>query len=150
MLSHDSQTHDVIMTLYKTISSLEVRLAAARAAKADNSNEGSPVVMKPGTEQFKKCPKSHLSEHVDEAYTHRSVCLQNHVEGYHELSSKTKINFSTAVAKWIADLFIKVDDGVHINLGTYFIDMQTKMFLSSWFIGLDVEQLEHIDDQSLV
>lgn len=43
--------------------------------------------------------------------------LQNHVEGYHELSSKTKIYFSTAVAKWDADFFIKVDDDVHINLG---------------------------------
>ena len=44
-------------TLDKTISSLEVQLAAARAAKADNSNKGSPVVTKPGTEQFKERPK---------------------------------------------------------------------------------------------
>jgi len=43
--------------------------------------------------------------------------LQNHVEGYHELSSKTQIYFSTAVAKWDADFYIKVDDDVHINLG---------------------------------
>lgn len=45
------------------------------------------------------------------------VCLQNHVEGYHELSSKTQIYFSTAVAKWDADFYIKVDDDVHINIG---------------------------------
>ena len=43
--------------------------------------------------------------------------LQNHVEGYHELSSKTQIYFSTAVSKWDADFYIKVDDDVHINLG---------------------------------
>ncbi|CAN0840790.1 Beta-1,6-galactosyltransferase GALT31A [Linum grandiflorum] len=41
----------------------------------------------------------------------------NHIEGYHELSSKTQIYFSTAVAKWDADFYIKVDDDVHINLG---------------------------------
>ena len=43
--------------------------------------------------------------------------LQEHVEGYHELSAKTKIFFSTAVAKWDADFYIKVDDDVHVNLG---------------------------------
>lgn len=42
---------------------------------------------------------------------------QNHIEGYHELSSKTQIYFSTAAAKWDADFYIKVDDDVHVNLG---------------------------------
>ena len=46
--------------------------------------------------------------------------LQEHIEGYHELSAKTKIYFSTAVAKWDADFYVKVDDDVHVNLGTYF------------------------------
>lgn len=45
--------------------------------------------------------------------------LQEHVEGYHELSAKTKIFFSTAVAKWDADYYVKVDDDVHVNLGTH-------------------------------
>lgn len=45
------------------------------------------------------------------------VCLQNHIEGYHELSSKTQIYFTAAVTKWDADFYIKVDDDVHINLG---------------------------------
>ncbi|KAK7275712.1 hypothetical protein RIF29_16834 [Crotalaria pallida] len=40
-----------------------------------------------------------------------------HVEGYHELSAKTKIFFSTAVTKWDADFYVKVDDDVHVNLG---------------------------------
>lgn len=43
-------------TLDKTISSLEVQLAAARAAKGD-SNEGSPMVTKPGIENLKERPK---------------------------------------------------------------------------------------------
>lgn len=43
--------------------------------------------------------------------------LQDHVEGYHELSSKTQIYFSTAVAQWDADFYVKVDDDVHVNPG---------------------------------
>jgi hypothetical protein len=39
----------------------------------------------------------------------------DHVEGYHELSMKTKIYFATAVSKWDADFYVKVD--VHVNLG---------------------------------
>ena len=42
---------------------------------------------------------------------------QDHVEGYHELSAKTKIFFSTAVGIWDADFYVKVDDDVHVNLG---------------------------------
>uniref|UniRef100_A0A7N2MSG3 DUF4094 domain-containing protein n=1 Tax=Quercus lobata TaxID=97700 RepID=A0A7N2MSG3_QUELO len=58
ILSQVSQTHDVIMTLDKTISSLEMQLTAARAAKV-NDDEGSPVVTNSGSEQFKDpdgCP----------------------------------------------------------------------------------------------
>nr|GMD11742.1 beta-1,6-galactosyltransferase GALT31A isoform X1 [Ipomoea batatas] len=43
--------------------------------------------------------------------------MQNHIEGYHELSTKTQIYFSTAAAKWDADFYVKVDDDVHVNLG---------------------------------
>lgn len=171
ILSQVSQTHDVIMTLDKTISSLEVQLAAARAAKVDNSEEGSPMVTKLGNEQFKErqkvffvmgiitafssrkrrdsiretwmpqgeelkrlerekgiiirfvighsaTPGGVLDRAIDaEEAQHKDFFRLNHVEGYHELSSKTQIYFSTAVAKWDADFFIKVDDDVHINLG---------------------------------
>ncbi|KAJ4851440.1 Beta-1,3-galactosyltransferase 7 [Turnera subulata] len=48
---------------------------------------------------------------------HRDFLRLEHVEGYHELSAKTKIFFSTAVAKWDAEFYIKVDDDVHVNLG---------------------------------
>ncbi|KAI7994370.1 Beta-1,3-galactosyltransferase 7 [Camellia lanceoleosa] len=40
-----------------------------------------------------------------------------HDEGYHELSAKTKTFFSTAIAKWDAEFYVKVDDDVHVNLG---------------------------------
>lgn len=48
---------------------------------------------------------------------HNDFLRLEHVEGYHELSAKTKIFFSTAIAKWDADFYIKVDDDVHVNLG---------------------------------
>ncbi|CAI0447758.1 unnamed protein product [Linum tenue] len=49
---------------------------------------------------------------------HQDFLRLEHVEGYHELSAKTKIFFSTAVAKWDAEYYVKVDDDVHVNLGT--------------------------------
>ena len=42
---------------------------------------------------------------------------QGHVEGYHELSAKTKLYFATVVTMWDASFYIKVDDDVHVNLG---------------------------------
>lgn len=59
-----------------------------------------------------------LDDAIDiEEKQHGDFLRLNHVEGYHELSSKTQIYFSTAAAKWDADFYIKVDDDVHINLG---------------------------------
>ncbi|XAR70116.1 Galactosylxylosylprotein 3-beta-galactosyltransferase [Bertholletia excelsa] len=165
-----SQTHDVIMTLDKTISSLEMQLAAARAAKADNGEE-SLVTTKSGNELSNKRPKVFFVMGIITAFSsrkrrdsirdtwmprgeelkklekekgivirfvighsatpggvldraieaeeeqHKDFLRLNHVEGYHELSSKTQIYFSTAAAKWDADFYIKVDDDVHVNLG---------------------------------
>ncbi|XP_022773190.1 beta-1,3-galactosyltransferase 7-like isoform X1 [Durio zibethinus] len=48
---------------------------------------------------------------------HKDFLRLEHVEGYHELSAKTKMFFSTAVAKWDAEFYVKVDDDVHVNLG---------------------------------
>lgn len=42
---------------------------------------------------------------------------KDHVEGYLELSAKTKAYFATAVALWDADFYVKVDDDVHVNIG---------------------------------
>lgn len=63
-------------------------------------------------------PGGVLDRAIDaEESIHQDFLRLKHVEGYHELSSKTQIYFSTAVAKWDADFYIKVDDDVHINLG---------------------------------
>ncbi|CAI8611479.1 unnamed protein product [Vicia faba] len=49
---------------------------------------------------------------------HADFLRLNHVEGYMELSAKTKTYFSTAVALWDAEFYVKVDDDVHVNLAT--------------------------------
>ncbi|KAG8378569.1 hypothetical protein BUALT_Bualt08G0150500 [Buddleja alternifolia] len=48
---------------------------------------------------------------------HRDFLRLNHVEGYHQLSTKTRLFFSRAVSIWDADFYVKVDDDVHVNLG---------------------------------
>lgn len=50
---------------------------------------------------------------------HNDFLRLNHVEGYHELSTKTRLYFSTAISIWDAEFYVKVDDDVHLNLGTY-------------------------------
>lgn len=42
------------------------------------------------------------------------------MEGYHQLSSKTRVYFATVVSLWDADFYVKVDDDVHVNLGEAF------------------------------
>lgn len=49
---------------------------------------------------------------------HKDFLRLNHVEGYHQLSTKTRLYFSTAVSTWDAQFYVKVDDDVHLNLGT--------------------------------
>ncbi|KAI4343172.1 hypothetical protein MLD38_027706 [Melastoma candidum] len=168
--SQVSQTRDVIMTLDKTISSLEMQLAAARAAKAD-TEDGLLVRAELGPEKtrdrqkflfvmgiitafssrkrrdsirntwmpkgadLKKLetekgivirfvighsasPGGVLDRAIDgEDEEHKDFLRLNHIEGYHQLSSKTQTFFTTAVATWDADFYVKVDDDVHINLG---------------------------------
>ncbi|CAH2035061.1 unnamed protein product [Thlaspi arvense] len=170
ILSRVTHTHEVIKTLDKTISSLEVELATARAARSDGG-DGSPAVAKSAAEQSNQRPRmffvmgimtafssrkrrdsirgtwlpkgdelkrletekgiimrfviGHSSspggvlDHTIEAEEeqHKDFFRLNHIEGYHELSSKTQIYFSSAVTKWDADFYIKVDDDVHVNLG---------------------------------
>ncbi|XP_071701089.1 beta-1,3-galactosyltransferase 7-like isoform X2 [Rutidosis leptorrhynchoides] len=48
---------------------------------------------------------------------HKDFFRLEHVEGYHELTTKTQIFFSTAFAIWDAKFYVKVDDDVHVNLG---------------------------------
>ncbi|XWS24676.1 hypothetical protein CRYUN_Cryun27aG0002900 [Craigia yunnanensis] len=49
---------------------------------------------------------------------HKDFLRLKHVEGYHKLSTKTRLYFSTAVSIWDAEFYVKVDDDVHLNLGT--------------------------------
>ncbi|KAJ0017439.1 hypothetical protein Pint_09926 [Pistacia integerrima] len=53
-----------------------------------------------------------------EEIMHRDFLRLDHTEGYLELSAKTKTYFSTAVATWHAEFYVKVDDDVHVNLAT--------------------------------
>ncbi|MCH90558.1 beta-13-galactosyltransferase 7-like, partial [Trifolium medium] len=67
---------------------------------------------------FSATSNSILDRAIDsEEAQHKDFLRLQHVEGYHELSAKTKIFFSTAVALWDADFYVKVDDDVHVNLG---------------------------------
>ncbi|KZV56402.1 putative beta-1,3-galactosyltransferase 2-like [Dorcoceras hygrometricum] len=50
---------------------------------------------------------------------HGDLLRLEHVEGYLELSAKTKTYFTTAVALWDADFYVKVDDDVHVNIGKH-------------------------------
>lgn len=52
-----------------------------------------------------------------ESNQHQDILRLGHVEGYHELSAKTKLYFATAVSIWDAAFYVKVDDDVHVNLG---------------------------------
>uniref|UniRef100_A0A0D9WTA0 Hexosyltransferase n=1 Tax=Leersia perrieri TaxID=77586 RepID=A0A0D9WTA0_9ORYZ len=49
---------------------------------------------------------------------HGDFMRLDHVEGYLELSGKTKTYFVTAVSLWDADFYVKVDDDVHVNIAT--------------------------------
>ncbi|KAL0462174.1 UNVERIFIED_CONTAM: Beta-1,3-galactosyltransferase 7 [Sesamum latifolium] len=107
---------------------------------------------------------------------HKDFLRLDHVEGYHELSAKTKSFFYIAVKTWDADFYVKVDDDVHVNLGTlattlarhrnkprvYIGCMKSgpvlyqnlilhkyaneDVTLGAWFIGLEVM---HIDDRNM-
>ncbi|KAH9793211.1 putative beta-1,3-galactosyltransferase 2 [Citrus sinensis] len=176
VVRHDSKdifgevfkTHNAIQTLDKTISNLEMELAAARAAQ-ESILSGSPL-----SEDLKKTESSGKRRYlmvvgINTAFSSRkrrdsvratwmlqgekrkrleeekgiimrfvighrllSICSgsfismgasiaeprEDHVEGYLELSAKTKIYFATAVSLWDADFYVKVDDDVHVNIAT--------------------------------
>lgn len=171
ILDEVSKTHNAIQTLDKTISNLEMELAAARAAH-ESLLSGSPILENPVTEKPTTRPKVFMVIGINTAFSsrkrrdsvretwmprgekrkrmeeekgiivrfvighsvtsggildrainaedaqHGDFMRLEHVEGYHELSAKTKIYFTTAVSKWDADFYIKVDDDVHVNLAT--------------------------------
>lgn len=72
---------------------------------------------------------------ASEEAQHQDILLLEHVEGYHELSAKTKIFFSTALTKWDADFYVKVDDDVHVNLGQLAAKLEHYRTKSRVYIG---------------
>lgn len=65
-------------------------------------------------------PGGILDKAIDaEEAEHKDFLRLDHVEGYHELSTKTRLYFSTITSMWDADFYVKVDDDIHLNLGTY-------------------------------
>eukprot|EP00262_Sarcandra_glabra_P017397 TRINITY_DN5962_c0_g1_i1.p1 TRINITY_DN5962_c0_g1~~TRINITY_DN5962_c0_g1_i1.p1 ORF type:complete len:398 (-),score=69.07 TRINITY_DN5962_c0_g1_i1:438-1631(-) len=164
------RTHEAIQSLDKTISTLQMELAATRQSQEMWSVDGSPAISTSSREsqQRKKAfvvigintafssrkrrdsvretwmpqgdkliqlerekgivvrfmighsatSNSILDRAIDsEEAQHEDFLRLEHVEGYHELSAKTKTFFSTAVARWDAEFYVKVDDDVHVNLG---------------------------------
>ncbi|GMI75284.1 hypothetical protein like AT1G05170 [Hibiscus trionum] len=165
------KTHHAIQTLDKTISNLEMELAAARVEQesllggtplsTDANRAESPRKRKylmvigintafssrkrrdsvratwmPQGEKRKKLEDEKgiivrfvighsattggiLDRAIEaENKKHGDFLRLEHVEGYLELSAKTKIYFATAVALWDADFYVKVDDDVHVNIAT--------------------------------
>ncbi|KAL7186561.1 hypothetical protein ACSBR2_028319 [Camellia fascicularis] len=171
ILGEVSKTHYAIQTLDKTISHLEMELAAARAAQ-DSILSGSPIsedlriteplrkrkylmvigintafssrkrrdsvraTWMPQGDKRKKLEEEKgiiirfvighsatsggiLDRAIEaEEKKHGDILRLEHVEGYLELSAKTKIYFTMAVAQWDADFYVKVDDDVHVNIAT--------------------------------
>ncbi|XP_010542535.1 PREDICTED: probable beta-1,3-galactosyltransferase 8 isoform X2 [Tarenaya hassleriana] len=63
-------------------------------------------------------PGGVLDKAIDEENAEHGDFLRlKHVEGYHQLSSKTRLYFSVVSAIWDAEFYVKVDDDVHVNLG---------------------------------
>ncbi|KAI3810052.1 hypothetical protein L1987_19659 [Smallanthus sonchifolius] len=166
-----SETRNAVQTLDKTISNLEMELAAARALQ-DSILTGSPVsddltlpepvkkrkylmvvgvntafssrkrrdsvraTWMPQGDKLRKLKEEKgiimrfvighgatsggiLDRAIEaEDRKHGDFLRLEHVEGYLELSAKTKTYFTTAVALWDADFYVKVDDDVHVNIGT--------------------------------
>ncbi|MCD9641287.1 hypothetical protein HAX54_027393 [Datura stramonium] len=48
---------------------------------------------------------------------YKGFLRHDHVEGYHELSTKTRLYISNVVHIRDTDFYVKVDDDVHLNLG---------------------------------
>ncbi|TYJ48742.1 hypothetical protein E1A91_A01G085000v1 [Gossypium mustelinum] len=171
ILGEVSNTHNAIQTLDKTISNLEMELAAARAMQESIIN-GSPIsdglkipessgkrkylmvvgintafssrkrrdsvraTWMPQGEERKKLEEEKgvvmrfvighsatsggiLDRAIEaEDRKHGDILRLEHVEGYLELSAKTKTYFATAAALWDADFYVKVDDDVHVNIAT--------------------------------
>ncbi|KAK4366690.1 hypothetical protein RND71_014570 [Anisodus tanguticus] len=166
-----SKTHHALQTLDKTISNLEMELAAAKATQ-ESILSGAPIsqdIVKGDSSKKRKyfmvvgintafssrkrrdsvratwMPQGEKRKKLEEekgiimrfvighsatlgGILDRAIEAENskhgdflrldHVEGYLELSAKTKTYFATSVKLWDAEYYVKVDDDVHVNIGT--------------------------------
>ncbi|XP_010457598.1 PREDICTED: probable beta-1,3-galactosyltransferase 2 isoform X3 [Camelina sativa] len=171
LLGQVANTHIALQTLDKTISSLEMELAAARSVQESLQN-GAPVSDDMGKKQPQVKRRYLMVVGINTAFSsrkrrdsiratwmpqgekrkrleeekgiiirfvighsataggildraieaedrkHGDFLRLDHVEGYLELSGKTKTYFSTAFSMWDADFYVKVDDDVHVNIAT--------------------------------
>lgn len=184
-----SRTHQVIQTLDKTISSLEIELAAAQEKKTPRSNSRPVTIRQSAVGEPENRKKAFVVIGINTAFSsrkrrdsvretwmpqgeklrrmeeekgivmrfvighsatpggildraieaenaqHGDFLRLDHVEGYHELSMKTKIYFATAVNKWDADFYVKVDDDVHVNVATLGITLARHRSKPRVYIG---------------
>ncbi|KAJ3679608.1 hypothetical protein LUZ60_017619 [Juncus effusus] len=166
-----TRTHEAIQSLDKSISTLQMELAAKRSSE-ELSSDSSIKNNSPAIKQSKKKKKAFVVIGINTAFSsrkrrdsiretwmpqgeklvqleeqkgivvrfmighsatsnsildkainsedsqHHDFLRLDHVEGYHELSAKTKTFFCTAVDIWDAYFYVKVDDDIHVNLGT--------------------------------
>ncbi|XP_020100803.1 probable beta-1,3-galactosyltransferase 2 [Ananas comosus] len=183
-----SNTRNAAQTLEKTISNLEMDLAAARAAQESILN-GSPISEEFSFTDSSGRPKYFMVIGINTAFSsrkrrdsirstwmpqgekrnklekekgvivrfvighsaisggivdraieaedrkHGDFMRLDHVEGYLELSGKTKAYFATAVSMWDADFYIKVDDDVHVNIATLGNILSKHLLKSRVYIG---------------
>ncbi|XP_060209142.1 probable beta-1,3-galactosyltransferase 2 isoform X2 [Lycium barbarum] len=188
ILGEASRIHHAVQTLDKTISNLEMVLAAARALQ-DSITSGSPITedlknpeltkkrkylmvigintafssrkrrdsvratWMPQGDKLKKLEKEKgivmrfvighsatsggiLDRAIEaEEKQHGDFLRLEHVVGYLELSAKTKSFFTTAIALWDADFYVKVDDDVHLNIGTLAATLATHRSKPRVYIG---------------
>ncbi|XP_023645799.1 probable beta-1,3-galactosyltransferase 1 isoform X2 [Capsella rubella] len=66
---------------------------------------------------------------------HGDFLRLEHIEGYMELSAKTKTFFATAVSLWDSEFYIKVDDDVHVNLATLKTTLSTHRNKPRVYVG---------------
>ncbi|TYH17320.1 hypothetical protein ES288_A05G182800v1 [Gossypium darwinii] len=121
-----------ILTMDKAISDLEIKLMASRAEHETIQKD--PTMSE--AEKRKKLEEEKgiiirfvighsstsggiLDKAIEaEEKVHGDFLRLQHVEGYLELSAKTKTYFATAVSWWDAEFYVKVDDDIHVNLAT--------------------------------
>jgi hypothetical protein len=180
VLDEVTKTHEVIQTLDKTISSLEMEPAVARAQQSLRLTSipqtwkvlfGEPVegqaqkafvviginIAFSSRKKRDSVQESWMphGENLKQLEKEKGIVIRfmighsatlggildctieaedaQHLEGYHELSMKTKIYFATAVSEWDADFYVKVD--VHVNLGmlgTTLAQHHSKPYVLHW------------------